>query len=262
MGFSFLKIAFATPGQLSEEQELELLKKWQTTGDKTTYNQLMLSLRPLVEKMIVDAMPSGKDVSSSILRMKVHAKMPQILTEFEADRGNKLKTFIISKLKGELRNTVSENVGGAYVPRNQHSDLQKFEQAIRSAEMEFGNRYTEDQVRGFYPQVGVANDFDRIKQYYKKNYNADAVFGGDENVTFKDQFTSGNSISKDDIYNDIFEEEMEEQVKDRFSPQEKLIIDRLTKNGESLTQVALSVGVSTGEVRKIIRRWYELQQNA
>lgn len=261
--FDFLKVAFALPGQLTEEEEMDLLKRYQA-GDMQAYSKLRLSLRPLVETAIASAMPSGNDVSASNLRMRADIEMPKILQNYDLDRGVKLKTFILSNLKGYLRNAAAENMSGPYVPRNQHTDLNRYRQAVRDAEMEFGRNPSEDQVRQFYPEAEATTNFDKIKQYHVNSYMSDAVFGEDDEgdgVTFKDQFTDGASIGSDDLFDDLFAEEEDEVVNQHFTnPIEQQVVQKVSKEGQPFVQVALSLGISTGEVRKIMRRWHDVTQ--
>jgi DNA-directed RNA polymerase specialized sigma subunit len=56
-------------------------------------------------------------------------------------------------------------------------------------------------------------------------------------------------------------EEEDQKVNDHFqNPIEQKVIDMVTKEGQPFVQVALSLGISTSEVRKIMRRWHDLTQ--
>ena len=260
--FSFLKIAFAAPGQLSQEEELQLLKDYQS-GNPQAYKRLRISLRPLVEKAIADAIPSGNSVSASNLRMRADTYLPQILQKYDPSRGIKLNTFITSQLNGKLRNAVRETMSGPYVPRNQHDDLNRYKQSVRDAEMNFGRNPSEAQIRRFYPN-DANTPFDKIKSYHVRSYLGDAVYG-DENdeeaMTFKDQFDTGNDISEDDLFAGMMEEENQQLISHSFTPDEQKVIDLVNTEGQPFVQVALSLGISTAEVRKIMRRWHDLKQN-
>ncbi|MGE7305848.1 hypothetical protein AAXE64_27240 [Priestia megaterium] len=259
--FSFLKVALAQPTRLSEQDELELVEKYKA-GDEMAYKKLRLSLRPLIEKAIADVIPSGNEVSASNLRMRAETKLPDIIKSFDASRGYKLKTYIIRQLNGNLRNATSENKIGPYVPRNQHPDLDRYKQAIRTAEMEHGKNPTEDQVRSYYPQ-DAATDFDKIKTYHVKSYLGDAVFGEDEEsdgLTFKDQFTEGTTIGDNDVFGSMKEEELDRKIQQVFTPGEQQVIKMIVKDGKPFVETSLTLGVSTGDIRKIIRRWHELSQ--
>lgn len=250
------------PGQLTEEQEMELLRQYKS-GDTTAYRKLRLSLRPLIERVIADTIPSGNSVASSSLRMKADVELPKILQNFDESREIKLKTYVYTLLKGYLRNTVSENMSGPYVPRNQHPDLERYNQAIRDAEMNFGRNPTEEQIRSFYPEDEATNSFDKIKQYHVNSYLGDAVFNEDAEgtgVEFKDQFSDGGTITNDDLLSSLYEEEQNELIQQTFNPQEQQVIDKVTKEGLPFVQVALSLGIGTSDVRKIMRRWHEVTQ--
>lgn len=260
--FSFLKIALATYNKLNQDEELELLKKFQA-GDPLAYNKLRISLRPLVEKAIADAIPSGNTVSASNLRMRADTVLPQILQTFDVDRGIKLNTYITNQLKGRLRNAVRENMSGPYVPRNQHDDLNTYRQSIRDAEMQFGKNPTESQIRKFYP-ADANTDFDKIKTYHVQSYLGDAVYGDEDDeeaLTFKDQFDNGNNITEDDLYSSMMEEDEQDLIAQTFNDQEQKVIDLVSKQGQPFVQAALSLGISTSEVRKIMRRWHEITKN-
>lgn len=262
--FYFLKEAFAQQsGRLSEQEELTLLKQYQA-GDTQAGNKLTLSLRPLIEKTIVDVSPAGNDVSSSNLRMRAHVELPKILQNYDQNRDIKLKTYVTTQLKGYLRNAVAENVGGAYVPRNQHTDLERYRQAVRDAQMEFGHNPTEEQIRSFYPENEVSTGFDKIKQYHLNNFLGDATFGQDdesEGLTFKDQFTAdAETIDNDDLFSSLYDDEENDIIAKNFTPQEQQVIDKVTKEGQSFVSTALSLGLSTAEVRKTMRRWHEVTQ--
>jgi DNA-directed RNA polymerase specialized sigma subunit len=259
--FAFLKEAFAQPGQLSEKEEITLLKQYQA-GDTQALNKLRLSLRPLVEKAIIDVSPSGSDVSASNLRMRADIQLPKILQNYDQHRDIKLKTFVISMLKGYLRNAVAENVSGPYVPRNQHTDLERYHQAVRDAQMEFGHHPSEEQIRSFYPEDIAPTSFDKIKEYHLKSFLGDATFGEDEEkdgLTFKDQFTSDDeTINHDDLFSSLYDEEENNIISQHFSPKEQQVIEKVTKEGQPFVAVALSLGITTGEVRKIMRHWHEV----
>jgi DNA-directed RNA polymerase specialized sigma subunit len=262
--FAFLKEAFAQQqnGRLSEEDELHLLKQFQA-GDTKAGNKLKLSLRPLVEKTIVDVSPSGSDVSSSNLRMRAHIELPKILQNFDQNRDIKLKTYVTNMLKGYLRNAVAENVSGPYVPRNQHTDLERYRQAVRDAQMEFGQNPTEEQIRKFYPE-DASTEFHKIKQYHLNSYLGDATFGNDEEndgLTFKDQFTANDdTINDDDLFSSLYDEQENDIISKNFTPQEQQVIKKVTKEGQSFVSTALSLGITTAQVRKIMRRWHEVTQ--
>lgn len=260
--FEFLKIALSQqPRKLNEEEELDLLRKYQG-GDPKAFKKLRLSLRPLVEKAISDAIPSGNEVSASNLRMKADVELPKILQKYDDSQEVKLKTFILGQLKGYMRNTAAENVSGPYVPRNQHPDLNRYKQAVREAEMEYGKNPSEEQIKSFYPK-DATTPFDKIKHYHVNSYLSDAVFneGEDgEGMTFKDQFTDGHKVDDDDLFSDLYDDEEQDTVGQHFTPHEQAIINKVTKEGQPFVQVALAHGMSTGDVRKIMRRWNDLTE--
>lgn len=260
--FSFLKIAFTSPGRLTPEEELDLVKAYQA-GDPQAFAKLRLAYRDLIEQAISTAIPSGNSVSPSTLRMKADSYLPQILSKYEPGRGAKLSTYVTSQLKGYLKNAVRDTMAGPYVPRNQHDDLNRYRQAIRDAEMKFGKNPSEHQIRSFYPN-NAKNDFDKIKNYHVTSLLGDAVFGDEESedaMLFKDQFVSDNEmITEDDIFGSLYEEDQEQMISNEFSPQEQKVIDLVIKQGQPFVQVALTTGMSTADIRKIMRRWHSKTQ--
>ena len=259
--YTFQKVALLSSNRLSQDEEKELLKKYHA-GDPLAYDKLRISLRPLVEKAINDVMPSGTSVSASNLRLRADTYLPKILQNYDINRGIKLNTYVINQLHGYLRNAVRENMTGPYVPRNQHDDLNRYRQAIRDAEMQYGSRPNEDQVRQFYP-TDTANEFDKIKTYHVNSYLGDAVYGNEDDeeaMTFKEQFNNDNVITDDDLSADMLEEENEDLIQKKFTPHEQKIINMVTKQGQSFVQVSLSLGISTAEVRKVIRKWHKETQ--
>lgn len=262
--FDFVKIAFSpSPGRLTEEEELQLVKEFQKTGDPAVYAKLQLSLRNLVEKVISDALPGGNQMPASILRMKAEMELPKILQIYDPNQGTKLNTHIIGRLSKYLGNIVKDNLTGPYVPRNRQPDLNRYKQAIREAKMEFGKNPSEDQIRQFYPTDSHIKPFDQIKTYHKKSLMSDAVFKKDsdgDGVTFNDQFTTGVGITSNDLMDDIKKDEDDVFLKKHFNDLERKIIDSVVNDGKSFVQTSLPLGVPTSEVRRVIRRWYELTQ--
>jgi RNA polymerase sigma factor (sigma-70 family) len=227
------------------------------------YKKLRLSLRPLVEKVIADMNPSNDQVSASNLRMRAETHLPEIFRSYDPNQYTKLKTWIVTKLSGYLRNAKKENLPGPYVPRNQRPDLERYRGAMRDAEMEYGNNPTEDQIRSFYPHDEAGMDFDQIKQYHVNSYLGDAIHGADDEsdgLTFKDQFADADSFDEDDMFAGIEDEEQDQQIDQQFNPAEKEIIDLVAKQGKSFAEVALTLGIDTSQIRKTIRRWHDLTQ--
>jgi DNA-directed RNA polymerase specialized sigma subunit len=260
--YSFLKIAFALNKNLSQEEELELLKKYQS-GDVQAYTKLRVSLRNLMEQAIRNAIPSGSPELAPILRSIAETKLPEILKIYDPNRGVKLNTFILNQLSGHMRNAVAENMSGPYVPRNLHTDLARLKRAERDARMEFGTNPTDDQIRQFYPEDIAKTPYDKIKQHHMNSYLADAKFSNDDDdeaLTFKDQFNTGYGIEEDDIFSSMFEEENEQKVSTHFTKDEQKVIDKVMKEGQRFVEVALSLGISTSEVSKIMRRYHSVTQ--
>lgn len=260
--YAFLKVALAAPGRLTQEEEKDLVKKFQQ-GDLAAYRRLRISLRPLMEGVIGNALPSNNSISSSNLRFRAENELRDILLKYDPNQNVKLSTYVTGQLRHRLSNATKENVIGPHVPRNQHDDLYRYRQAIRSATMEFGTNPTEDQIKQFYPQDS-RNPFDKIKHYHVRNFLSDAEFGGedeDDPLTFKDKFTVGqNTITDDDLFASDFEEDHNELVSTHFNNKEQQVIDKVMKEGQRIVQVALSLGMDTSEVSKIMRRYHSVTQ--
>ena len=260
--FGFLKEAFASYN-LTRDEELELVKQYQN-GDQVAYRKLRKSLRPLVEDAINDVMPNRDgSVSVSNLRLRADAAIPGALQKFDTSRDIKLNTYLKSIIKGHLRNAKKENTPGPYVPRNQHYDLERFRQAYRDAEMEYGKNPTEEQTREFFPHDEATKTFDEIKPYHVVSLYGDAVYGDDDDntgVLFKDQFTDFEENTEDDLYASLYDDEEDQLIKKNFDLSEQEIIKRVNKDGQTFVQVALGLGVSTADVRKTLRKWHSLTQ--
>ena len=257
--YGFLKEAFSV-NQADPNQELEWVKQYQQTGDTQAFLQLKKSLRPIIERVINDTKPSGNAMDVSILRMTATAKLPDILTNFDVNQNTKLSTYVFNSLKGNLGNTVKDNISGPKVPRNQQPDLHRYRQAQREAHMEAGKYAPDDLVAKFYSQNGGVTPFENIKQYNVRSLQSDAVFsGGDDEgelMTFQDQFTP--KMDDFEPLDSIVNDEHDGILQTKFLPHEQQVITRITKDGQSFAQVALSLGVSTGEIKKIIRRWLKV----
>ena len=123
--------------------------------------------------------------------------------------------------------------------------------------MEYGKNPPEHLVAQFYRQNGGVTPFDNIKTYNVRSLQSDAVFGDQEGetMTFQDQFAQTVSFNTDDQLQSIVQDENEQILQTQFPFHEQEVIRRITKNGQSFSQVGLSLGVSTADIKKIMRRW-------
>lgn len=253
--FDFLKIAFMSHKRLSEEEELDLVRKYQDNGDLRAYKKLQASLRPLIEKTISDATPSSGGVSSSVLHMRANAQLKSIINSYDPNQNTKLSTYVVSQLKGHMRNAVAETKSGPYVPRNQAPDLEKYRQARREAAMEFGSNPTDDQVKRFYTGN---KDYDSIKDYHMQSFSSNAVFGAGEEsdgVEFKDMLTNDYGFSSDDLLRFDTDDKKKEILNAHFNEREQQIIRDVIDDGKAFIKISLDRGVETSEIRKIMRKW-------
>lgn len=257
----FLKLAFANNSKIDPQKELELVEKYKA-GDQLAFRQLQVSLRPLIDKLISEAMPNSNALDASTLRLTVTAKLPDILKKYDANKNTRLSTFVYSQLRGHLGNTVKENVSGPHVPRNQATDLYRYDQAVREAHMEFGKNPPEETIKQFYMQNGGLTPYDSIKQYKVKSFQSDAVFsGGDtegELLTFQDKFSPGLTIQNDEHIQSMRDDENQQILMRDFDWTEQQVINKVEKEGQTFAQVALSHGLTTAQVKKIMRRWLKV----
>ena len=76
-----------------QEKELELLNNWKTTGDKSYFQQLYRSYKPLLNKAAQKA-SRGSNLPSSVFELESAQQFHDSLKRFNPSLGVKLSTFV------------------------------------------------------------------------------------------------------------------------------------------------------------------------
>lgn len=242
--------------KLTEEEELELVKKFKEQGDMKAFKRLRISLRPLIRSAIYSALPNSNEVSAGQIAVRIDGMLPDILRDFDESKGVKLNTYITNSVRYRARNTVSESVLGAHVPRPEHTAIFRYRQAKRQAEIEYGMNPTPEQILKMNP-AGLKNveEVKRISQYDTNTLIGDMKFGDDDDgfVQFKDQFLKTRDTSKEQDASLLLDEMR--QLQKELPEQDQKIIEEYIFNERTLTDTALRVGVTTSRVRTVTAKW-------
>ena len=242
--------------KLTEQEELELVKQYQQNGDIRALKKLQISLRPLIRSTIKRRMPGSGEMSEAQIATRITSILPKALKEYDLNSGVKLNTYLINRIDGNAWNAISENKIGAHVPRPEHSQLFRYQQARRQAQLEFGKNPTPEQILKMDSNLKDVEEVKRIAQYDKKTYIGDTKHGNESDgfVSFKDQFTSGFDSSKDQELS-LQLDSMREIQKNDFNEEEQKIIEEYIFNERTLLDTALRVGVTTSRVRTVTGKW-------
>ena len=243
--------------KLTQEEEMELVKQYQNTGDLKALKKLKISLRPLVRQVSSQVKSTGNDVSISQIAIRADGHIPGLIKKYNPSEGQ-LNTYLTNQLQFLLKNAVSENQLGAHVPRPEHSNLFTYQRAKQQAEIEFGKNPTPQQILQVEPRLKTVDEINRISQYNKTTLVGDAKFGSEEEgfVSFKDQF-NGNAFDPNDRLRSLQMDELK-RLMNELDPQEKRIIEEYVFSNRSMMDVSLSLGLSSSQVRKTINNWKEL----
>jgi RNA polymerase sigma factor (sigma-70 family) len=251
---SFLpKTAMAT---YDRQTEMELLRQFQTTGDVKAFKKLQISLRPLIRKIVMQQKPAGDDITPAQLAIRASGELPRLLKNYDPSKGQ-LNTYITNQMQFLMQNAVKENLLGPHVPRPEQDGLYVFQQGLNQASLEFGPNPTAKQILKFAPGLGSINEVDRIQQYNKKSFVGDVRHGSEETgfVSFKDQYLK-TEVDPQDRLRSLQMDNLK-QLMNELDPQEKRVIQEYVFHEKSMTDVALSLGLSSSQVRKTITDWKE-----
>lgn len=251
---SFLpKVALA---KYDRQAELELLKQYQTTNDIKALKKLKISFRPLVRKVILQQKPNNDDISISQLALRIDGEMPRLFKNHDPSKGE-LNTYLTNQVQYLVQNAVKENILGPHVPRPEQDGLYVFKQGLNQASLEFGSNPTPKQILKFAPSLGSLDEVERIKQYHTETLIGDAKHGNEDSgfVAFKDQFMT-TSVDEGDRLRSLHMDEIK-RLLNELDPQDKAIINQYVFNGKSMADIALSLGLSSAYVRKVINQWKE-----
>lgn len=244
--------------KITQEEELELVKQYQKTGDMKTLLKLKISLRPLIQNLASRAMSSGNDITLAQVAIRADGVLPELIKKYDVNSGVQLNTFLTKHLQGHFKNTVSENQLGAHVPRPEHDGVFQYQQALRGASAEYGKNPTPKQIMEFDDRLKTIDEVDRISQYNKKTLIADATYGNEDDgyVMFKDEFNT-RGFDKDDHLRSLQLDQLK-QLMNELDPQERKIIEEYTTTNKPMTAVAMTLGLSSSQVRKSINNWKKL----
>lgn len=240
--------------QLSKEEEMELLKKFQKDGDLKAFKKLRISLRPLIMRVVSGARPSGNEITDFQLAARADSHLYNLLKNYD-EKESQLNTYLMNNLNYLMRNAVSDNQLGAHVPRPEQNNLHNYRQAKQYASLEYGNNPTPEQILEFTPNLKTTDEVNRISQYHKETRIGDSLHGSDETgfVAFKDNFNA-NEFDKDDHLRSLQMDQLR-RLMNELEPEEKKIINEYVFNERSMADSALALGMSSSQVRKVITKW-------
>lgn len=240
--------------RFSKEQEMEFLRQYQETGDEKALKKLKISLRPIVQRVISQARPNSDEMSVAQLAIRADGELPAILKKYNPNEAA-LNTYVMNQLKYLMSNAVKENLLGAHVPRPEQDKLFAYRQGLSQAQVEFGPNPTPKQILKFAPTLETPDELTRIKQYNKSTLIGDAKMEMEDGgfLQLKDKFNNNNFGDNDRLHS--LEMDRLRQLMNELDEQEKRIINEYVFNNKSMMDVALSLGLSSSQVRKTILAW-------
>lgn len=253
---SFLKVAAP---RFTKEEELELWRKYTQENDIKALKKLKLSFRPAIQSVVSKRINIDGSVTEAQIMARIDGEFPNILRKYDPNfsGGASLGTFIIGQTEYLVSNAVKENQLESHVPRSEAAKLDQFRRAKSMAQIEFGKNPSDSQILKYAPGIGGLNELQRIKQYNVTTNIGDAkhtAAGSDGGtVRFKDLF-SNDEFDEDFIDSSLRMDEIKRLMKE-LNPQEKRIVEEYVFNNRSLTDIALSVGLSSSSVRNVLKRW-------
>lgn len=242
--------------KLTQEEELELVKEFQKTGDKKTFLKLQRSLKPLIRSIIKQRMPNNSEMTEGQLAIRVARVLPDVLRNYNPNQ-TQLNTYLMNTLPGHITNAVSENKIGAHIPRPEQAKVFHYRQAKRQAQLEFGNNPTPEQILSMNrSKLKDVSEVKRLAQYDKKTLIGDQKFGNESDgyVQFKDQFLQSNDTNKEQT-DALKLDQIKKVIKEDFSPEQQVILNTYLFEGKSIMETALSKGFTHHEVRKTLNLW-------
>lgn len=242
--------------QFTREQELEFWKAYVEKDDIKALKKLKYSLRPFIFSIVNGKINTDGSVTEAQILARIDATLPTLLKKYNPNQGVQLNTFLKSHLDGIVRNAVKENQLEAHVPRTEAPQLNHYRDGLQAAQIEFGPNPTNQQILQFAPQLQSLSGVERAKKYHVRTTIGDATHGdGDDPLQFKDQFTN-NGFSQNDLDVSLKMNELKVSIQS-LNPQEKRVIEEYVFNGKNMTDIALTLGLSSSQVRRIIKSWQE-----
>lgn len=241
--------------KLTKEEELALVKEYQTTGDMRAFKKLRSSLKPLMYGVIRNQKPAGSEMTDTQLLMRLHSHLPDLLKKYDP-KFSQLNTYLIDNMTQLTRNAVSENKLGAHVPRPEHTNKYRYSEAKRKAEQEFGFNPTPEQILQMDPRLKSVDEVKRISQYDRKTMIGDIKFSGEDGgngVDFKDQFLAFGGSEKEQMHG--LQIDKMRELQRELPDDEAAIIEEYIFKEKSLMATALSLGETSSRVRKVLDKW-------
>lgn len=258
--FPFLeKIA----ADIDPEEEKRLVLQYQqgeTEAErKSAYKKLRRAYQPMINSLVSQAKASSTNVPETILHMRAESEFPAALKIYDPARGAALGTHVYGRLHERFKNAIGENQAGPYVPRDNQKGANELSQAMREAQRTYNTANpTDDQILEFYPGR-TKEDIEKYKKYLFQDFIGDKPMDVDSEgspVTLKDQHT-GESVLEDpeDEYRIMELERLDNLMKQELSPQDYEIVKAYRVDNKPMAQIALSHGMSTTKLRRILGDW-------
>lgn len=241
----------------SREEELKLWEDFVKKNDYKALKKLKFSLRGMIRSIVAKYINTDGSVSEAQILARIDGELPNILRKYDPNSGNQLNTFLYPHIVGHVKNAVKENQLEAHVPRTEAPQLSYYRSGLEAAKLEYGDSPTDNQILQFAPELNNLEGVQKAKQYYVRTSIGDVLHGSGEGdaVQFKDQF----------IHNGFTQSSLDASLKlndvkiaiEALNPQDKRIVEEYVYNGRHVTDIALSLGVSSSKVRKVIKDWQE-----
>lgn len=251
-----------TAARFTKEEELELWRKFTKENDVKALKKLKLSFRPAIQSIVSKEMNKDGSITQAQIMARIDGEFPGILKKYDPNfsGGAALGTFVIGQVTWFVKNAVKENQLESHVPRSEASKLDHFRKAKDLANIEFGKSPTDEQILKYAPNFDGLNELRRIKQYNVETSIGDAKHQSSRSdsgnsVQFKDLFAD-NTFGENDIETSLRMDELKRLMKE-LNPQEKRIVEEYVFNNRQLTDIALTVGLSSSGVRNVLKRWEE-----
>lgn len=241
----------------SREEELQLWKDFVEKNDYKALKKLKYSLRGFIRSLVSRNINTDGSVSEAQILARIDGELPNILRKYDPNRGVQLNTFLQNHLTGHIKNAVKENQLEAHVPRTEAPQLSYYRSGLEAAKLEYGDKPTDKQILQFAPELNNIAGVQRAKQYHVRTSIGDAMHGSGEGdaVQFKDQFLN-NGFTESALDASLKLNDVKKTI-ETLNPQDKRIVEEHIYNGRHVTDIALSLGVSSSKVRKVIKDWQD-----
>lgn len=241
----------------SREEELKLWEDFVKNNDYKALKKLKYSLRGMIRSIVSKYINKDGSVSEAQILARIDGELPNILRKYNPSSGNQLNTFLYPHIVGHVKNAVKENQLEAHVPRTEAPQVSYYRSGLESARLEYGDNPTDQQILQFAPELNDIAGVQKAKQYHVRTSIGDVMHGTGEGdpVQFKDQFMN-HGFTQSSLEASLKLNDVKKTIED-LNPQDKRIVEEYVFNGRHVTDIALSLGVSSSKVRKVIKDWQE-----